>query len=498
MSRSEEQSHDSDSPPLLRRDQVSTGIKFVYGLGELGPALAGNVLIFFFLIFMTSVAGLPPSMAGAVYLIAKLWDAINDPLIGYLSDRTRSRWGRRIPWMIYGGVPMAIFFFLQWVVPTFSENPDVQRWALFSYYVVIAILLQATYTAVSLPHSALTPELSRDYDERTRINSFRFSFSIAGSIACLVIGLGVFYVQENVDVAFLNTPQQAYLWLGGIAAMVTLVAVYSSAFGTRRIAAARDKRRQRHESYFTSPDLKTQLRAVLTNHAYLCVIGIYLFSWLGVQITAVILPYYVVNWMGLDMVSFFMVTLVVQGTALAMIFVWSKLSQRYGKKEVYFAGMLIWIVAQGGLFFLNPDQTTLMYVLAVMAGFGVSTAYLIPWSMMPDVIEKDELETGKRREGIFYGFVVFLQKLGLALGIFIVSQLLSLFGFVESGPGEAPPEQPDSALLAIRIAVGPLPTCMLVVGLFLAWLYPITRAKHAQLRQAIRRQREERHQKKEP
>lgn len=474
---------------LPKRDRVSTGAKFVYGLGELGPALAGNVLIFFFLIFMTNVAGLPASMAGYIFLIAKLWDAINDPLIGILSDRTRNRWGRRVPWMLYAGVPMAVFFFLQWVVPTFSDHPDTQRWALFSYYVVIAIALQATYTAVSLPHGALTPELSRDYDERTRINSFRFAFSIGGSIACLVIGLGVFYMQENVKPSWLETPQQAFLWMGGISAMVTLIAVYTSALGIRRIAAMRDRRRRRQEGYYTRADFQTQLKAVITNRAYLCVIGIYLFSWLGVQITATILPYYVVSWMGLEMTHFFIVTLVVQGTALLMIFAWSRLSQRFGKKEVYFVGMIIWILAQGGLFFLQPHQTTLMYLLAVMAGFGVSTAYLIPWSMMPDVMEKDELETGQRREGIFYGFVVFLQKLGLALGIFIVSQLLAIFGFQEAGPGQPPPDQPDSALMAIRIAVGPLPTLMLLIGMFLAWLYPITRAKHAELRAAIREKR---------
>jgi GPH family glycoside/pentoside/hexuronide:cation symporter len=100
----------------------------------------------------------------------------------------------------------------------------------------------------------------------------------------------------------------------------------------------------------------------------------------------------------------------VQGTAFVMLFVWSAVSKRVGKKAVYYMGMTLWIIAQGGLFFLQPGQVVLMYFLAVMAGFGVSTAYLVPWSMMPDVIELDELQTGQRREGIFYGFMVLLQK----------------------------------------------------------------------------------------
>ena len=120
-----------------------------------------------------------------------------------------------------------------------------------------------------------------------------------------------------------------------------------------------------------------------------------------------------------------------------------------------------------------------MYFLAILAGFGVSTAYLIPWSMMPDVIELDELKTGQRREGIFYGFMVLLQKFGLALGLFLVGQALDLAGFVSTTSGQA--TQPPSALLAIRLVIGPLPTLILICGLVLAYFYPITREVHAEI-----------------
>jgi GPH family glycoside/pentoside/hexuronide:cation symporter len=144
-------------------------------------------------------------------------------------------------------------------------------------------------------------------------------------------------------------------------------------------------------------------------------------------------------------------------------------------------GMILWFIIQAGLFFLQPGQVGLMYVLAVLAGFGVSTAYLIPWSMMPDVIELDELKTGQRREGIFYGFMVLLQKIGLALGLFIVGQSLEWAGFIETVPGQPTPTQPASALLAIRLAIGPFPTVSLICGLILAYFYPITREVHAEI-----------------
>jgi GPH family glycoside/pentoside/hexuronide:cation symporter len=144
-------------------------------------------------------------------------------------------------------------------------------------------------------------------------------------------------------------------------------------------------------------------------------------------------------------------------------------------------GMILWIIAQAGLYFLKPGQVGLMYFVAILAGFGVSTAYLIPWSMMPDVIELDELNTGQRREGIFYAFMVFLQKVALAVGLFIVSQALQLAGFIERVPGQPIPPQPDSAVFAIRIAIGPLPTLALICGLILAYFYPITREVHAEI-----------------
>ena len=131
---------------------------------------------------------------------------------------------------------------------------------------------------------------------------------------------------------------------------------------------------------------------------------------------------------------------------------------------------------------MQPGQVGLMYLLGIMAGFGVSVAYLVPWSMMPDVIELDELQTGQRREGVFYGFMVLMQKFGLAFGLFLVGIALQASGFQENIPGQTElPIQPDTALTAIRVAVGPIPIICLVCGLFLTYFYPITREMHAEI-----------------
>ncbi len=186
--------------------------------------------------------------------------------------------------------------------------------------------------------------------------------------------------------------------------------------------------------------------------------------------------------MQLEESAFPSVAIAVQGTALVMLFVWQKISQKLDKKVVYFLGSTIWIIAQIGLFIVQPGQTLLLYLFAMLAGCGVSVAYLIPWSMIPDVIDLDELNTGQRREGIFYGFMVLLQKFGLALGLFLVGIALEFSGFIRTLPGELPPVQPDSALWAIRLVVAPLPAIVLLAGVILAYFYPITREYHNEIR----------------
>lgn len=458
------------APPNAQKLSFST--KLAYGSGDMGAGLTATLLAFSLLIFLTNVAGLSPGLAGAVLMIGKIWDAVNDPIVGVLSDRTQSRWGRRHSWMLAGSIPFGLLFFLQWVVPHFSDNFNVNQWSLFGYYVLIGILFNTAYTAVNLPYTALTPELTQDYNERTSLTSFRFAFSIGGSLLALVLGFVL--TQPSV----ISNPAHQYLVLGGVCAILSVLPLYWCVWGTE-------------ERYTSDPaeaiSFFTQLKIVFSNRPFLYVIGIYLCSWLAFQLTAAVIPYFVVSWMGID--AYFLVALLVQLVAMVMLFVWSAISARVGKRAVYYMGMILWILAQGGLFFLQPGQVVWMYLLCAIAGCGVATAYLVPWSMLPDVIDLDELNTGKRREGIFYAFMVLLQKVGLALALFLVGQALEVAGFVSSTAGQAAPEQPASALWAIRVAIGPLPTLALLIGLVLAFFYPITQDVHAQILLKLREKR---------
>lgn len=451
-------------------ERVPLVTKLAFGSGDVGPAIATAIMSFFLLYFFTDVARISVAAAGLILLVSKIWDAINDPIIGTLSDRVHTRWGRRRPWFLFGAVPFGLTFFLLFLVPPFGETGKVV------YFLVVTLMLDTMFTIVNVPYTALTPELSRDYDERTTLNSYRFAFSItAGLIAAVLHPIIVGTVAQN------SSQQMGYAVSALIFAVLCTIPFFFAFWGTYERHTAEEEE---------SMPFIEGVKVAFGNRAFRYVTGIYLLSWLVVQTVSTIVIYFMTYWLRRpDMVS--VVILSVQGSALIWLFIWTAVSRRVGKKGVYYRGMVFWIVVSFGLFLVQPDWPSwVVVVLGVLAGVGVATAYLVPWAMLPDVIEEDELETGKRREGVFYGFFVLLQKLGLALGLFLVSQALNLTGYITPPANvTAPIEQPDSALFAIRLMIGPVPALILAAGMVLVYLYPITKAKHEATLQELARRR---------
>lgn len=448
--------------------------RLAYGSGELGPAMAGSALLFFQMIFLTNVAGLRADLAGSVLLIGKLWVAINDPLIGWLSDRTRTRWGRRLPWMALSALPLSLFFWLLWLVPGFLAQGH--QYALFAYFTVVSILFDTFFTGFILPHNTLTSEFTPDYDERSRITGVRMAFCIGGSIGAQLIAVAVFGVMKDAaKSAQFSTLALVIAIAAAAAALFCLAGIWREA---ARLPVA-DSTPRPGDSTPPLVRLRAYFGVILSNKPYLLVCAIYLFSWLAMQLTASFLSYYVVNYMGLPFQKFGILILAVQGTALLLLLPWSWLSVRAGKKVVYFIGMGIWLLPQLALIFVPSGRFGIVLLLGILAGFGTSVCYLIPNAMLPDTIEYDELQTGRRREGIFYGFFVFIQKSALALTTYIVGWALQFSGFVSSTGADV--VQPPSALMAIRVCVGILPALAILAGLYFAWRYPITRQKHAEI-----------------
>jgi GPH family glycoside/pentoside/hexuronide:cation symporter len=447
----------ASSPPS---EKLSPLTKLAFGAGDLGPAIVAALTGFFLNAFLLDVAGLRPAAAGTVFLIVKIWDAVNDPLLGALSDRTQTRWGRRRPWLLFGAVPFGIIFFLQWLVPPLSAA------AKFWYYLVVAILLDTALTVVVVPYAALTPELTHDYDERTSLSSYRFGFSILGSVLAA-------FLHTVILGAFPDDVRTGYMVSMAIWAIVIAVPSLIT------FAFTRETHFQEERS--EGPGLLEGLRIAFRNKAFILVTVIYLLSWLSVQFVQNNLILYAKYWMDVEHL-FGTLLLAVQFSTFAFVVLWVQVSKRLGKQKTYYIGMTFWVVVSLALFFLQPGQVALLFVLAVLAGGGVSISYLIPWSMLPDVIELDELETGQRREGVFYGFFVFLQKLGISLGMALSNFALEAAGYINHVPGQPKPIQPPAVLLILRLFVSAVPAIILLISFFAVRAYPLTRERHAQIR----------------
>ncbi len=468
-------------------EKMTFGTKVAYGSGDIGGAIVGILLLSYLSPFFTDVAHLAPGLAGATQLVVRVWDACIDPVIGMTSDRgnlfgakIKARWGRRYPWMLFSAIPLGIFFILQWLIPFPASN----QWGLFIFYTVVSLCLGTFFTMYSLPYTALTAELTQDYNERTSLSTFRFTFSLGASILALLIASGVFQLVKD--------PAQQYLTIGIICGIIAVVPIFYCVWGTEQRAQLMAQRQISRIEEAPPMPILAQLRSAFANRPFLYVVGIYLCSWFSLQLTAAIIPYFAVSWMGLKQSDSAKIMALVQLAALVMLPVWNSVSQKMGKKAVYFMGTGFWIISQAGLFLLQPGQTLALYLLAAIAGFGVSTAYLVPWSMLPDVVDLDELETGQRREGLFYSFMVFLQKICLGIALALILQSLEWTGYIPPSAAIAVPIQPPAALLAIRLAIGPIPTISLIGGLVLAYLYPITREMHQRIvLQLVERKREE-------
>lgn len=446
-------------PPATPVNRLSFGRKLAFGVGDLGPALVAAIQGFFLNAFLLDVAGIRPAAAGIIFLIVKIWDSVNDPLIGRLTDKTNTRWGRRRPWLLFGAVPFGLAWFLQWLVPDLSDT------GLFWYYLVVALLLDTGFTAVNVPYTALTPELSQDYDERTSLNSFRFSFSILGGLIALAV--------HNVLIGLFPSVTTGY----AISAAVMGGVIVLSNFIT---FAYTEEHHFKDHTAENDPGFVEGVKIALRNRPFLYVVAIYLMSWLCIQFVQANMLLYVRYWVGGED-QFIQLAFALQISAFIFLIVWSRLSQKWGKQKVYFVGMSFWIAVEIALFFVQPGQFTVLLVLAMLAGVGVSVGYLIPWSMLPDVVELDELETGQRREGIYYGFFVFLQKLGISLGLALSNFALEAAGYINAEDLTNLPQQPTAVLTALRIFVSLVPAVILLLSFPIVYRYPITREKHAEI-----------------
>ncbi len=463
-------------------------IKLIYGTGDWGMASYNTLRLIFYAIFLTDTVGLDPRLASIAAFFGLIWDAINDPLVGMLSDRVQTRIGRRRPFLLLFAIPFGLAFLLLWWTPPWSSAIAVAVHVTLAY--MIADTLQ---TLVTVPHHSLTPELTSDYDERTSLASFRMLFNL---IASLVTAVAAPMIVDGVMVAG-GTSQQGYLTVGALfgalAAMPFLLIGLLVRERTVRPAGP---------IYTFRQTIETAWRNVPFRYAT----ALYMLNWLTFDLVSLMLPFFLVYWVAggdlLAQANLFGVKLALESAVLGLMLItallalplWTWLARRFNKRAAYIAGMAFWAVVQLAIILIQPGQTSLVLALAVFAGIGVSTAHVLPEAIFPDVIEWDELRTGERHEGVYYGAKNFMRKLTGALAIFLALQVLGWFGYQAPGEGVTQFVQPASALIAIRILSGLVGVGLLSGAIVVAARYPIDRKRHARIRALLARRQRSRQQ----
>jgi GPH family glycoside/pentoside/hexuronide:cation symporter len=439
---------------LTPKTKLPLKTKLLFSTGDLSTSIPLAILMFFQLYFLTDVAGLRPDYAGWAIGASRLWDAINDPLFGLLSDRIRTRWGRRRVLLLFGAVPLGVFFMLMWIVPALD-----QIW-LAVYYAMTFILFDTAFTIVHVGYNSLTPEMTSDYDERSSLNGFRMIFSIAGTLCAIILATVLGWS--------ITDARTLYLILGVGLGLISIIPPFVVFSITRERPA---------EELPQSLPLGQALKQTLSNRPFRMVMGLYLLSWTTASIIAAVLVYFANYYLRVsEQANYFVLT--AQGSAILFIPIIVKISRHLDKRRAFIIGSFSWVVVLLSISALPANQIGLAYLLAALAGFGIATAYVVPWSMVPDVVEYDEVRSGQRREGSYYAFASFFQKLATGVALWGMGQALAMTGYITPPLTGPLPAQPEAAINAIRIFTGPIPAMLLFLAVLFAWKYPITRESH--------------------
>ncbi len=452
------------------KDKLPLLTKVLYGTGDLGISMNNSIITAFFSVFMVTVIGMPPGLVAIIFIIGRSWDFINDPIIGHLSDRTRTKWGRRRPFLLFGAIPFGLSFILLWLGPDFSQT------GLIIYYSLAYIIYEFMATIVYMPYYALTPELTEDYDERTKLTSFRMMFNIMGSLTAYILPLLI------IGNDWTQATKQQVLIMAMVAAVIAASPFIIVFFSTKE-----KKEFQRQEL----PKFIPSLKAAFRNRPFVFGAMMYLFTWMTIIVVESNLQFFIIHIVKRQSQSMIiMVSIFV--TAIFALPIWNWVSKNWNKRYAYIGGVGFWAAVMMILIFMTPETPFwLLLVLCVLAGIGVSAAQVLPWSIIPDAIEWEEWQTGERNEGMFYSLITLMGKVGMAIAQPAGLLILQLTGFKE-GQGVV---QASSALLGVRLVMGPLPALLLLSGIVMAIFYPLTREQHHEVVKALRLRRELRKQK---
>jgi sugar (glycoside-pentoside-hexuronide) transporter len=442
-------------------DVLPTRTKAIYALGDHTVNLALSSLLFLYPFFLTNEIGMRAGLAGLVPLIGRAFDAVSDPLMGRLSDGSRFRAGRRRPWFLIGMLPFGALYALLW-----ADRSGAGEAAQLAYYAGVYAVFVLAMTVLSVPYLALIPEMAGSYQERTSVNAFRAAGAIGGTLVAAV-------AMRPLAEALGEGPS-------GWAAMGILAGVYLALpwpFVFRATFERPGFARPSEQPFLAS------IRSLAKHPAYVRLTGLFLLGRIAIDLASTMFIYYFTYWLGRPedfgpTLGLFLLSVV------AALPLWLRVAKHVDKRTIFMLGAASWIGSQLFLLAATPEWPKLwVFVGAAIGGVGYAAADMIPWSMLGEVVDEDELRSGERREGLYFGLFTFLRKLGGAAAVAIALFLLELSGYANDQP------QSEATLTTIRVLTAVVPGVFVALGAWVALGYPLTRARHTEILRALAQRR---------
>jgi len=476
------------------KSKITLPEKVSYGFAGFGSGLVRNMIGLYLLFYYSDVIGLSPAYISLAIMIGNIWDAVTDPLMGFISDHTHTRMGRRRVYLLWGAIPLGFLVYLTWTPPA-----SLGGFPLFLYAAVLISLLYANFTVVQVPYLALGAELSPDADERSTVFGFNFAFSQVGQLAGAIIpnlalefsddvirymheGLGLLGESTaRSALEYMAQPSNVFRVTAAVVGLLVTISTLGTFFGTReRVPHEPDR-----ESFASGKVFKTlyaDLFGTLKNRPFFILLMTMLTIDLGSGITASLMMFVAKYWLKMEhLVSGFIgiYMLCAMGSALF----WVQFSKLANKKLTYLLGQMILTVGLFSTFFLVEGKPFRVFAVLAFSGFGLG-AYVMLWSLIADRVDYDEYESHKRREGLYYGVYTLFSKAAGGIGVFLTGLYLKLVGF-EKGM-----EMTPEILFKIKLLFGPITALINLAGVVIFLFFHYDKKEHARIQAELAARKE--------
>lgn len=449
--------------------RLTVASKLAYGVGDMSFCLTTATLSILYFKFLTDYQGLNPFFVGLVIAIARVWDGVSDPIVGYIADRTKTRFGSYRPYLILGAIPFALSFVAMWYVP------DLNQTGKLIYYALMYILFDTCLTVVFIPYVSLTTRITDNYDERTSVTSYRMVFSLSASMIANVLPTYFIGPMKRVNevTGAVTYADSTVIWIVvGALAFATALVLLITGFGTRELAYKAPGKQS----------IKEFFQVAIKNKPYVLATSIYLMMQICFQMILGVVLYYFENCLGIYSVSIFL-ALIFIFSLLSVPTIWKRISDKYDKIQSFKIGAMI-IIIVGGILAIIPKglPMPLLYVMFAICGVGIGAGQTLPWAIIPDTMDYAEYTSGFRNDAMMYSIMTALKKIVSAITPILIGIALSIGGY---DPDLA--AQPLSAMLAIRISFGVIPMISVILALYLAKKYPLTRKECQRISAELRK-----------